>query len=267
MVESTTGSASWHDSFAPSPYSCSSGYATPAPGLDYNHAYASPPYINNVVRTRASSNASLIEQHWAQASQSPTSSVGMPYSWPSDEKNIAVSSFPYTTGSYSVSDMPMYTMIPPVTHYGAYDPHNVVQMDAEEGVHLFPGDHYGMSQIMCAFPSEQWLNYYWRLFHPTFPVVHRFTFDRLKLSPMLYAAMIAIDLYYSNSIAKRQKARDLHKVCIKLLNQVRSRSWMNELKLTSNRESKWVVLDATDFVTFKQSSLSKYSLNIALSAA
>lgn len=42
---------------------------------------------------------------------------------------------------------------------------------------------------------------------------------------------------------------------------------MNELKLTSNRESKWVVLDATDFVTFKQSSLSRYSLNIALSAA
>jgi hypothetical protein len=148
----------------------------------------------------------------------------MPYSWPSDEKSIAVSSFPYTTGSYSASDMPMYTMVPPVTHYGAYDPHNVAQMDAEEGVHLFPGDHYGMSQIMCAYPSEQWLNYYWRLFHPTFPVVHRFTFDRLELSPMLYAAMIAIDLYYSNIAAKRQKARELHKVCIKLLNQVRSRS-------------------------------------------
>lgn len=224
MVESTSGSTSWHDSFAPSPYSCSSGYATPAPGLDYGHAYASPPYINNAVRTRASSNASLIEQHWAQASQSPTSSAGMPYSWPSDEKNIAVSGFPYTTGSYSVSDMPMYTMIPPVTHYGAYEPHNVVQMDAEEGVHLFPGDHYGMSQIMCAFPSEQRLNYYWRLFHPTFPVVHRFTFDRLELSPMLYAAMIAIDLYFSNTTAERKEARELHKVCVKLLNQVRWRS-------------------------------------------
>ncbi|OSS51966.1 hypothetical protein B5807_03779 [Epicoccum nigrum] len=142
-VESIASNAPWHDSFAPSPYSCSSGYATPAPGLDYGHAYASPPYINNVVRTRASSNASFIEQHWVQASQSPTSSAGMPYSWPSDEKSIAVSSFPYTTGSYSASDMPMYTMVPPVTHYGAYDPHNVAQMDAEEGVHLFPGDHYG----------------------------------------------------------------------------------------------------------------------------
>ena len=42
---------------------------------------------------------------------------------------------------------------------------------------------------------------------------------------------------------------------------------MNELKLTPDRESKWVVLDATGFVTFKQSSSSKYSLNTALSAA
>ena len=117
----------------------------------------------------------------------------------------------------------MYTMMPSITHYGAYDPQNVVQMDAEEGVHLFPGDQYGMSEIMRAFPSEQRLNYYWRLFHPTFPVVHRFTFDRLELSPMLYAAMIAIDLYYSNVTAKRQQARELHKVCIKLLNQVRWR--------------------------------------------
>lgn len=217
MVESTTGSASWHD-YAPSPYSCSSGYATPAPGLDYSHAYASPPYINNVVRTRASSNASLIEQHWAQASQSPTSSVGMPYPWPSDEKNIAVSSFPYTTGSYSVSDMPMYTMMPSITHYGAYDPQNVVQMDAEEGVHLFPGDQYGMSEIMRAFPSEQRLNYYWRLFHPTFPVVHRST--SVNPSPMLRAAMVAIGSQYSTDSSDKKKGRDLHDRCLKLLERV-----------------------------------------------
>lgn len=163
----------------------------------------------------------MIEQHWAQASQSPTSSAGIPYTWQPDEKSIAASGFPYTTRPYSTSDMPIQTIMAPMAHYDAYDPHNLLQMDIEEGMHLFPGDHYGMSQITRTFPSEQRLNKYWRLFHPTFPVVHRFTFDRLEQSPMLYAAMIAIDLYYSNDVVQRQEARELHKACVKLLNQVR----------------------------------------------
>lgn len=239
MAEGTATSVPWHESFAQSPYSGSSGYATPTSGYDYSHIYATPPYGGNIVRTRTSSNASLVEHHWAQASQSPTSSVGMPQSWPSDEKNIVVSSFPYTTASYLTSDMPIHASIAPMMNYAAYDPHNVVQMDIDEGVQLFPGDHYGMSQIARAFPSEQSLNNYWRLFHPTFPVVHRFTLTQLELSPMLYAAMIAIDLHYSNNIAQRQKARELHKVCVRLLSQVRDpQHRSNEHVLTLDRESR-----------------------------
>lgn len=217
-----TTTMAWHDSFAPSPYSCSSGNASPAPGIEYNHVYATPPYGNTIVRTRASSNASFIEQQWAQASQSPTSSVGLPYSWPTDEKGIIASTFPYTTPLYSTTDMSAHSDLTSITHYGAYDPHNVVQMDLDEGTHLFPGEQYGMSQTLCGDPYEQRLNNYWRLFHPTFPIVHRFTFARLKVSPMLYAAMVAIDLYYSNDPRQRRKAWELHKTCVKLLNQVRS---------------------------------------------
>ena len=220
MSETTSFSATtWHDSFAQSPYSCSTDYPSPAPGPDHSHVYATPPYGNNMIRTRASSNASLIEQHWAQASQSPTSSAGLPYSWQSDEKAIVASTFPYTAPLYPTSNMPLYPDLTSTTHYGAYDPHNLVQMDIGEGIQLFPEGQYGMSQILRAYPSE--LNNYWRLFHPTFPVVHRFTFARLELSPILYAAMIAIDLHYSNDPSEKHRAWELHKTCVALLTQVR----------------------------------------------
>jgi hypothetical protein len=90
-------------------------------------------------------------------------------------------------------------------------------MDNEESVQLFPGEHYGMSQIARAYPFEQWLNSYWRLFHPTFPIVHRFTVAHLETSPMLYAAMATIGAYYSND---SDNARELHDRCVKLLVRV-----------------------------------------------
>ncbi len=114
----------------------------------------------------------------------------------------------------------MHASIDALTHYGPYDPHNVVQMDQEEGAQLFPGEHYGMSQIARTYPFDQNLNNYWRLFHPAFPVIHRFAFASLEPSPLLYAAMIAIDLQYSNDVHDRDRAQRLHKLCVKLLDQV-----------------------------------------------
>lgn len=220
MVDSISTGNVWHDSFAQSPYSCSSGYASPAPGPEFGQMYATPPYGPSVVRTRASSNASFIEQNWAHASQSPSSSISLPYSWPTDEKNVIVSSFACPPMSYPTTSMPMHASFGAVAHYGPYDPHGVVHMDQEEGAQLFPGEHYGMSQIVRAFPFEQNLNNYWRLFHPTFPIVHRFTFSRLELSPLLYAAMIAINLQYSMNVGDRSRAQSIHKLCVKLLDQV-----------------------------------------------
>ncbi|KAF3036770.1 hypothetical protein E8E11_005819 [Didymella keratinophila] len=214
-VDAMTATGAWvPDSFAPSPYSCSSGYASPAPCPEYSHMYATPPYAAGMIRTRASSNASFIEQNWAQASQSPTSSISMPYSWATDEKSLTVSTFPYTPVSYATTNMPMHASIGTVAHYGQYDPHNLVQMEHEESVYLFPQEHYGMSQIARPSSFEQWLNSYWRLFHPTFPIIHRFTFACLETSPMLYAAMAAIGAHYSND---SYHARDIHDRCVKLL--------------------------------------------------
>ncbi|KAF3035333.1 hypothetical protein E8E12_006065 [Didymella heteroderae] len=214
-VDAMAASGTWvPESFAPSPYSCSSGYASPAPCPEYGHMYATPPYGASLVRTRASSNASFIEQNWAQASQSPTSSISMPFSWASDEKSLIASTFPYTPVSYATTNMPMDAGIGAIAHFGQYESHTLVQMDNEESAQLFPGEHYGMSQFARAYPFEQWLNSYWRLFHPTFPIVHRFTFDRLETSPMLYAAMVAIGAHFSNDI---HDARELHERCVKLL--------------------------------------------------
>lgn len=180
--------------------------------------YATPPYGAGMVRTRASSNASFIEQNWAQASQSPTSSISMPYPWATDEKSIIPStSFPYTPVSYSTANMPMHTSIGAVAHYGQYDPHNLVQMDQDELAYLSQAEHYGMSLFAHTFPSEHFLNNYWRRFHPTFPIVHRFTFASLESSPMLYAAMIAIGAHYSDNA---DLARKIHERCIKLLELV-----------------------------------------------
>ncbi len=123
--------------------------------------------------------------------------------------------------SYTTSEISMHTGIDAISQYTQYDPRTVVPMDTEEGLQLFPGEHYGMSQIARAYPFEQWLNNYWRLFHPAFPVVHRFTFACRDLSPMLYAAMIAIDLHYSDDAGHNRRARQLHKQCVQLLLQVR----------------------------------------------
>ncbi|KAJ8116425.1 hypothetical protein OPT61_g2158 [Boeremia exigua] len=217
LVDATAHSAVWHDPLARSPYSCSSGYASPVPGPEYGHIYATPPYGPAAVRTRASSNASFIEQKWAHASQSPTSSVSMPFSWPQDEKSIMASSFPFMPVSYPTSDMPMHASIDAMSQYTQYDP-RVVQMDHEEGLQLFQ-EQYGMSQTTRAYPFEQSLNNYWRLLHPTFPIVHRFTFASRDVSPMLYAAMIAIGLHYSDDAAQKREARQLHKRCVALLSQ------------------------------------------------
>lgn len=217
-VDPMTGSGTWvPETFAPSPYSCSSGYASPAPCPEYGQMYATPPYGTGMVRTRASSNASFVEQDWGQASQSPTSSISMPFSWATDEKSLLASTFPYTSVSYATTNMPLHTSIGTVPHYIQYDPQNMIQMEHEESVHLFPQENYGMSHIARPSSFEQWLNSYWRHFHPTFPIIHRFTFASLEASPMLCAAMAAIGAHYTND---SYHAWNLHDRCVKLLARV-----------------------------------------------
>ncbi|UPX20079.1 uncharacterized protein EKO05_0010324 [Ascochyta rabiei] len=212
----------WHDSLAPSPYSCSSGYTSPVP--EYNHTYATPPYGSGMLRTRASSNASFIGP-WGHDSQSPISDVSnFQYSWP-PEKNLIASSLSYVPVSYPPVGMPLPASLGPLGHYEHFCANNVAQIDHDESIELFPEGQYGMSPTAHIYQFEQYLNNYWRLFDPAFPIIHRPTFASLEAPPMLYAAMIAIGAQHSNNVCDRQVAAKLHKTCVKLLdNRDRSNS-------------------------------------------
>jgi hypothetical protein len=123
--------------------------------------------------------------------------------------------------SYPMANMPMSAGVDPITGYGPFGPKSIAQRDEEEQAYLFPEQSFGMGQIANTFPFEQYLDNYWRLFHPSFPVVHRATFDRVNGSPMLRAAMIAIGAQYTNDSSAKRKSRILHDRCMKLLDKVR----------------------------------------------
>lgn len=96
----------------------------------------------------------------------------------------------------------------------------MAQRDEDEQTYLFPDQSFGMGQIANTFPFEQYFDNYWRLFHPTFPVVHRATFSGVNESPMLRAAMIAVGAQFSNDPSAKRRSRILHERCMKLLEWV-----------------------------------------------
>ncbi|KAF2683033.1 hypothetical protein K458DRAFT_390311 [Lentithecium fluviatile CBS 122367] len=213
----------WNDPFNHSPsnyHSSSSGYASPIPGTgDYANVFANPPYGAYSNRTRTSSNASFIEP-WTYPSRSPTSATStLAYTWTSHDKSPAQASLAYMTTSYPMTSMPMAAGVDPMTGFGHFGPKTMAQRDEEEQQILFPFSEqsYGMGQNAHTYPFEQYLDNYWRHFHPAFPVVHRTTFESMSQSPMLHAAMVAIGGQYSNDAAVKRKSRILHDRCIKLL--------------------------------------------------
>ncbi|EDU45084.1 conserved hypothetical protein [Pyrenophora tritici-repentis Pt-1C-BFP] len=200
----------WHEPYSPTPgYSSSSGYASPIAPTDFP-LYGHAPYH----RTRTPSNASFIDQPWSYQPRSPASTTSnMAFPWPQSDKGSTAPGLAYMNVSYPMTSMSIPTGIDPMVGYGHFGPKTMGQRDEEEGAILF--GEYGMAPIAHTYPFEQYLDYYWRLFHPTFPVVHRSTF--MNPSPMLHAAMISIGGHYSNDKGAKRKSRDLHDQCIKLL--------------------------------------------------
>jgi hypothetical protein len=119
-----------------------------------------------------------------------------------------------------MANMPVSAGVDPVSGYGQLGPKTMAQRDEEEQAFLFPEQSFGMGQIADSFPFEQYFDNYWRLFHPSFPVVHRVTFRRVTESPMLRAAMVAVGAQYSNDPSAKRRSRILHDRCLKLLDRV-----------------------------------------------
>ena len=219
-VEATTPGMLWDNSFGQSPgYSSSSGYASPNHVPEHVPEYANmfplAPHGPGYSRQRTSSNVSFIEP-W-QYSGSPTSSVS--YAWMPAEKECVASEFPYMTTSYPMPTMQAIANADAMAGYEHFGAKTMQQRDEEEGIILFPEQQYGMGHL-AHYPLEQYLDVYWRHFHPTFPLVHRFTFEGMSRSPMLHAAMLVIGGQYSSDGSVRTKSRELHQRCVKLLERV-----------------------------------------------
>jgi hypothetical protein len=211
----------WPDHFGQSPaYSSSDGYASPNIGSgDYSGLYSYPTYGHDVSRTRTPSNAS-VNGHWPYTPRSPISTDSSNlHTWGSNDKSMQ--GFAYMNTPFPMSSHGVVGTIEAPVHYNQYVPRTMMQRDEDEAGILFRDQPYGMGQPANIFPSEQYLNNYWRLFHPTFPIVHRPTFGSLSVSPLLYAAMIAVDGQYSSDTSTKRNARVLHDRCIKMLSQVR----------------------------------------------
>jgi hypothetical protein len=215
-VDGMAPSMGWTEPYSQSPsYSSSSGYASPNPGAG-DYMYAGVPYGHGATRTRTSSVASFNEP-WSYTPRSPTSSAStMPYTWASNDK--MPTALAYMGTSYPMTSLGISTTIDPMTGYGHFGPRSMMQRDEDEGVILFPEQPYGMGQLAHTYPSEHYLNNFWRHFHPTLPIIHRH--ECMNTPPMLRAAMIAIGGQYSKDPSMKRKSRDLHDRCIKLLDRV-----------------------------------------------
>lgn len=184
----------------------------------------------------------------------------MPHIWTSNDKTPTISSFPYMLPSEPLVNMSVQDEWDSFTSFGTYDPPTMAMRDERDEIALFPEQQHGMNQITNTYPSENFLDSYWRLFHPAFPIVHRPTFGNVSPSPMLLAAMIAVGGHYSTDLSVKRKSRVLHERCIKLLEQVSIKnSDLKSIGLTCNRGIKVQYVASIDYAITKPSFSSKCS--------
>jgi hypothetical protein len=238
-VDSMTQSFGWGEQYGHSPaYSSSSEYASPniGPG-EYNGYLSGMPYGHGDSRTRTPSNAS-VHDHWAYTPRSPSSSIStMPYAWASNEKMPTAGGLAYMNISYPMGSLGTSAPMVATADYGQLGLRTMHQRDADEAGVLFQDEPYGMAQLAHTYPSEQYLNNYWRLFHPAFPIIHRPTLRWIGSSPMLRAAMIAVEGQHSNDTNTKNSARRMHDRCIKLLEKVSATcasGWLELMQCSAN---------------------------------
>ena len=107
----------------------------------------------------------------------------------------------------------------------------VIRRELSSGPGIIPGDDgHGI------FDTVRWqdcLEYYWRHFHPLFPVVHRPTFFATKPSPLMASAMVAIGSQYDTRNDAKEYSLALLEAATKLLSKrdtINSRSRLTDLQ-------------------------------------
>ncbi|KAH9875618.1 hypothetical protein IAQ61_003082 [Plenodomus lingam] len=145
QVDGTTSSLGWADFYSQSSgYSSSDDYVSPKTASnDYGSLFPQMPYCPDSNRTRASSNASLIEPPWSYASRSPASTIStMAYPWVSSDKTSDAPALTYIDTTYPMTSMPIASSIDPMAGICQYDAKTMIQRDEEESVTLFGEQPY-----------------------------------------------------------------------------------------------------------------------------
>ena len=204
--------------------STTSGYGSPNYG-SLTLPFAGQPHAQLLDRQRSFSDTSLIEQCLPQqvattkSQPSPTPSIIDPFwtEWNTEEQNreysIPTTSLAHESRSTSFHRTPSLTSYPlnfPVIDISAI---TYIQRD------MYEGTEFGLQDIDDVL-SEQYLDQYWRLLHPQYPVLHRPTFSLSTASPILKAAVLAIGSHYLLDYNARQDSRRLHEQCSKILAKV-----------------------------------------------
>ncbi|KAL5118759.1 hypothetical protein ACEQ8H_003262 [Pleosporales sp. CAS-2024a] len=230
-VACSTSVPGWTDPYNPSPVYSSSAEEYPSPHADHGDVGSFFPgmlYSQRGSRTRTPSNASM-QGHWDFTPQSPSSSSisTMPYTWATNENMPTPSTIAFINTSYTMGGYNMPAAIDATLDYEKYGPRTMMQRNVEEKAILFQEQPYGTGQLTQSYKSEQFLNNYWRLFHPTFPIIHRPSFRSIASPPLLRAAMIAVGAQYSTDTSTKHRARKLHDLCLKVL-EIRKQKPMAE---------------------------------------
>jgi hypothetical protein len=113
--------------------------------------------------------------------------------------------------------MPMSDDVNSKSEYGYDGLKSLVERDEDETALLFQGESFDL--VPNSYASEEYMDNYWKYFHPQFPVVHKSTFGN-NISPLLRAAMYAIGGQYSNDPSIRKRSRILHGRGVKVLAKV-----------------------------------------------
>ena len=77
----------------------------------------------------------------------------------------------------------------------------------------------------CVDNEQRYLQAYWRLVHPIWPIIHKPTFDMSYASPLLWSAMLAMGACLTGDQIDAANACILHKRCLKVIKSRTVNNW------------------------------------------
>lgn len=92
------------------------------------------------------------------------------------------------------------------------------ERDSDERKMLFAADLFGAPSDPLKL--SQYMENYWKHFHPSFPMIHKGSLLNKPLAPLLQAAMLAVGAQYSHVNDSKSEMRSLHELCLKILAMV-----------------------------------------------